>query len=509
MGKRILFLMILPVLVFALVGVAQAWQGRMGGMEDPFGLVADESDYLIHPAKIANGEGVRFYGDYRFTYTGVTKWDYDKNYYTTGGVWLPSLSIFDDVSGDEQRHDALVGAAFPLGPGRIGLFLTYNGMRGAYDGDYSSGSGGPEAQTLDMKNDLDDFTLRLLYGLPIGGFKLGAEAQIAYCQEKKEPDHYPRVTNAAWLNDFHWDPINIYMYPYDSSYWQALFKGSFEGKVGRLDLEFTVRGGFLFAGDNKWYMELQQPVGVLLAGRDIKGGVDGWQIGEDLWLRYPVAQNLTLPFLVRVDYQEKTRDGNGHGIGLLTDQYDYWHKERDLTITVGGGLDKEFGTATKIAAGIYYNYLQMREEFFLRDVLTPFWSNMDVTYPDMAEHQVLLRLAGEHTLSPAVALRAGLSFFYGWVNMKRDYTQTMDSGFFGNENSPDHGSHWGIGASLGGTIKIPPITLEPFISGGWQQLYLKGDGVSYNNGGELDLLQEKLTRNEWFVGGGFSILFNL
>ena len=51
-------------------------------MGDPFGLVADESDYLIHPAKIANGQGVRFYGDYRFTYTGVTNWDYHLDAFT-------------------------------------------------------------------------------------------------------------------------------------------------------------------------------------------------------------------------------------------------------------------------------------------------------------------------------------------------------------------------------------------------------------------------------------------
>ena len=35
----------------------------------------------------------------------------------------------------------------------------------------------------------------------------------------------------------------------------------------------------------------------------------------------------------------------------------------------------------------------------------------DDTYPDSVEHQILLRLAGERTISPAVALRGGISFF--------------------------------------------------------------------------------------------------
>src|SRR4030042_1663741 len=123
MGKRFVFFMGLLVLVFVFSGVSYAWQGRMGGMGDPFGLLADESDYLIHPAKIAKGEGVRFYGDYRFTHTGVMNWDYDVNVFNSGGLLLRSYRY--NTSGDEQAHDSLLGLAFPLGPGRMGLFFNY------------------------------------------------------------------------------------------------------------------------------------------------------------------------------------------------------------------------------------------------------------------------------------------------------------------------------------------------------------------------------------------------
>jgi hypothetical protein len=59
----------------------------------------------------------------------------------------------------------------------MGLFFTYDGMRGEYDGDsvYSK---------LEMKSDLDNLSLRFLYGLPIGSFNLGAETRIAYRREK-------------------------------------------------------------------------------------------------------------------------------------------------------------------------------------------------------------------------------------------------------------------------------------------------------------------------------------
>jgi len=456
MKKVLLFLLGLSFLVITLAGTAYSWQGRMGGMGDPYGLVQDESDFLIHPAKIAKGEGVRFYGDYRFTYTDVTDWEYyDASF---------------DIPGDELRHDALVGAAFPLGPGRMGLFFQYDGMRGDYDGTSPT-------EVIQLTSDFDDFALRLLYGLPIGGFNLGGEVQFAYRQEENQIYDYFFDLSMAWLND-NWIPE--YLYPYDSHYWEALFKGSIEGKVGPLELEFTLRGGFLFGGDNEWYYEFQLPAGAPFYGWDMDGGVEGWRIGGDLWARYPLGDGLTLPVLVRVDYQEKTRDGDGPGFGLYTGTlWDYEHERTDLAITAGGGLDKEFGKDTRIAAGIYYNYLQGKDEFviFANGVLYDWW-----TFPDITEHRALLRIAGERRLSPVVVLRSGINGFYGWRRVE-------DTGHLFAD-----GSHWGVGVSLGGTITVKRFTIEPFIAGGYQG---------------LDLDEEDVVRNEWNIGGGLSVLFDL
>jgi hypothetical protein len=456
MRKRYL-LLLLPLLILALAGTSFAWQGRMGGMGDPFGLVADESDYLIHPAKIANGEGVRFYGDYRFNYTGVTDWEF--------------FDVFD-IPGNEQRHNALVGGAFPLGPGRMGLFFQYDGMRGDYDGD---GAG----EVIQLKSDFDEFALRLLYGLPIGGFNLGGEVQFAYRQEKNEIFDYTYDLLAVWLND-NWLPF--YLYPYDSHDWEVLFKGSLERKVGSLDLEFTLRGGFFFGGDNEWYREAHTPDGD--GGWDLNGNVEGWRIGGDFWVRYMLGDGLTLPVLVRVDYQTKTRDGNGPGLFDDAGYYfNYEHERTDLAITVGGGIDKEIAKDTRIAAGIYYNYLQGRDEFvlFANGVLSE-WG----TSPDIAEHRALLRIAGERRLSPTVVLRAGINGFYGWQIWK-------ETGLVAFGSSAG-GSHWGVGLSAGSTITLKRFTFEPFIGGGYQG---------------LDLDEEGMARNQWNIGGGFSILYDL
>jgi hypothetical protein len=523
MGKRILILVILPMLVIALAGVSYGWQGRMGGMGDPYGLISDESDYLTHPAKIAKGEGVRFYGDYRFTYTGVTDWDNEVDIFSPAGVL--GYVFPKEISGDEQRHEALLGSSFPLGPGRMGLFFTYQGMRGAYDGKLRAEYyPGPTYyyDTYDLNSDLDNFAFRLLYGLPVGGFKLGGEAQIAYRQEENKAlcnkdfgggsrglftnVPFDGIWGAAYYNTL---PL---MLPYDSRYWEALFKGSLEGKVGPLDLEFTLRGGFLFGGDNQYEYERQQPIGTPTQGFRLNGDVTGWRIGGDVWARYPLAKDLSLPFLVRIDYQTKTRDGDGPGLlGLTGDNFPYKSQEQSLHIEMGGGLDKELSKGAKIAGGIYYNYLQGKNALQIRwDHGGGEWYNYDSSdFPASTEHQVMLRLAGELELSPAVTLRMGLASFYGWVRQDFKFTYLQYTLFYNADDVSTDGYHWGIGASLGGTVKFKLITLEPFINGGYQQLHLKGDGGRVNPGGLSDLYEMSKDRNEWFIGGGFSILYNL
>jgi len=500
MGKRILFLVILPMLVIALAGMAQAWQGRMGGMGDPYALVQDEADFLTHPAKIAKGEGVKFYGDYRFTYTDVMAWDYHLDRFTTAGV-LNGLFHYD-TSGQEFKHNALVGAGFPLGPGRMGLFFTYDGIRGDYDG-HEDVLGLSHFTEYDLKSDLDNFALRLLYGLPLGSLKLGGEVQFAYRQEENKNDMpgYVNYTLGTQIPERNLTPFQL---PYDSKYWEALLKGSLEGKVGLLDLEFTLRGGFIFAGDNNF--TLTQTTIII---HDGSGDVTGWRIGGDVWARYPLATDLTLPILVRLDYQEKEREGVGQRFDGSANVYPYDTQERSLHFTIGGGVDKEIGKGARIAAGIYYNHLEGEYDFDLKEVLGVVvgqeWNHSG--YPASVENQVMLRLAGEFELTPAVTLRMGLVPFYGWV--KEDYTFKYGTSYI--DKTALHGDHWGIGASLGGTIKFKPITLEPFVNFNYQQLTLDDDGGERRDsaGTITNLWEMDKTRNEWSIGGGVSILFDL
>ena len=75
---------------------------------------------------------------------------------------------------------------FPLGPGRMGLFFQYSGKRGDFNGrENEVDSGTSYFHRFSLDSDFDAFSLRLLYGLPMGGFKLGSEIQLAYRRERK------------------------------------------------------------------------------------------------------------------------------------------------------------------------------------------------------------------------------------------------------------------------------------------------------------------------------------
>jgi hypothetical protein len=497
MKKVLLFMIGFSVLVLALAGVSQAWQGRMGGMGDPYGLISDESDYLIHPAKIAKGEGIRFYGDYRFLYTGVTDWDVD----------LDGAEA-SDFSGNELRHNALLGAAFPLGPGRLGLFFTYEGRRGDFD--FNDG-----LEVIKLTDNLDNFALRLLYGLPVGSFKLGAEVGFAYRQDKKELFDYATDMSDGFVN-LHMSEAFMYnlfippFIPYDSAYWEIPLRLGVEGKVGPLDLEFTLRGGVIVSGDNTLREEIQAPVGNVTGGIDMNGDVGGWRIGGDLWLRYPLTDSLTLPLLVRADYWEKTRDGDGSPFSAPANFFDYKNKETSLDLAIGGGLDKELAKGTRIAGGIYYNYLRGTDDIstmvFTSGVFIMGFDFSD--FPTLTEHRATVRLAGEHEFSPMVALRMGLEGFYGWAAQDLTFSVLTPAGT-GTFDISSHGSHWGVGASVGGSIRFKPITLEPFVNAGYQSLDLSGDGGEFDNGVLMGTFGRDDTRNQWYVGGGLSVLFNL
>jgi hypothetical protein len=517
MKKTTLSILILLFLVLSLAGVCYSWQGRMGGMEDPYGLIQDESDFLIHPSEIVIGEGMKFYGNYRFTFRDVM----DSNYTVSSFDPVMGALISDRPfkgSGDENEHDALLGLAFPLGQGRMGLFFQYARKRGDFDGktdEFYLGTQFYHRYSLD--SDLDTFALRLLYGHPMEGFKLGGEIELAFRSEKNETfnsedlgsgirashTNFPLGAYAEWLNLF------PFMLPYDSKYWEALFKGSLSGAVDDSECAFTMWGGFIFAGDNKLKYRVDDPLLLPNTSIDMDGDVKGWRIGGELWVRSPLAEYFSLPLLLKVDYWKKTRDGDGMGTGYYDgDSFDYENRERVFQVEAGGGLDMGLNKGARIAAGIYYDYIENKNSFVINELelasgVLGIYDHSK--YPDSREHRVTLRLAGENEFAPQITMRMGLNIFYGFL--EEDFKFNFTDGITPTEdNTSLDGHHWGIGASMGATIKVQQVILEPFVRGGYQKLDIDGDGTSTSitSGPLLEI--EKL-REYWSISGGLSIKF--
>ena len=506
MKKVLGFLIFFSILVFTLAGPSYGWQGRMAGMAEPFGLLLDESDFLIHPSKIAQGKGITFYGDYRFTYTDVRDWDHHLDVFNTSGTLIDSLHF--DTSGEEYKHNTLLGAAFPLGPGRMGTFFSFENNRGDYDG-VRRPFGIIDGDKYYMDSELDDLSFSLIYGLPINKSDFGLELGVAHRDEQKRW-RIPNTRNDIWPTDYSQN-LHFFMNPYDSNYWEMFGKASIGAKFNVASFDWTVRGGYIIDSDNE--NKYEYAYGNNDENVDMRGDVEGWRIGSDFWLRYGLGDGWTLPFLLSADYAKKVRDGQGIGLGPsdIGNRYTYKHYEKTQEIKVGGGVEKIMNANGLIAAGLYYHYLRgwEHQKFSNPDYFGSF-GGYDYDYkhfPLHKEHRLEMKVAGELKISPSVTLRMGLSPFYGWVGTHNFEQRAV---FFGVETDEINldGHACGINASFGGTVKISRLSLEPFINGGYRRLKLDGDGEARNSVLIFpDLWEMEQNRKEWLIGGGFSIKF--
>lgn len=519
--------------VLFLSGAAFAWQGRMAGMGDPYGLVEDESDFLINPAKISDGQGVKYYGNYRFTYGDISAWKWNGNSADIAG----NVNAQKSATGTEYDHEALVGAGFPLGNGRMGVFFNYSGKRSSFDGTTATASDViPNSNSIfDMKSDFDNFALRAIYGQPVGNWKLGGEVQVGYRREENRfnntmyaygiPDPYAIETNG-----FSGDLLPFIL-PYDAHYWEVIAKAGVDGNIGPVKTGLTIRGGSIFSGDNDWTGTQQLPFLLTPASPfNSNGGVDGWKLGGDFWARYPYSENLSLPFLVRVDYLEKSRDGMGTSGDFLVSfgnppffpipvfplvagsnlNLNSESKERLLQIEVGGGIDWAVGKNTRIASGLYYDYVRLKTDMHMT-VFDPVALASTIfdygAVPNRTEHLARFKVSAESRLNPDWTVRGGLNVFGGTIQEDFNSDIMWDVLPLSTFTTSMDGTHWGIIGSIGATTKICGFTVEPFVQGGYEEINLSDSNaastlVINSYGWNMDT-----EKRQAIVGAGVSILF--
>jgi hypothetical protein len=357
----------------------------------------------------------------------------------------------------------------------------------------------------------------------VGGLKLGGEIGLAYRNEENKSFFNRDIGGGSrifkenspfgeWQESRNTFPFE---FPYDSHYWEALLKGSLEGTFDPAKFAFTMKVGFIFAGDNKLsHNRLISPAGIT-SSIDMDGDVDGWNIESEFWLRYPLSKDLTLPFLAKIGFQKKTRDGSGQGFGFLyqNQNFDYKEKESSFHAEIGGGLDKELLKGTRVAAGFYYAYLNDKYGYAILRTPpgVPNFNLDQPDYPSHKEHQLTLRVTGEKEFSPLFTMRMGINLFYGWV--KENFNTSYNGSIIPQPRRFEdgisiNGDHWGVALSLGGTVKFQRYNIEPFFNLGYQKQDLNGDGDRITNFPVFNrsLEMDKLIK-DWSIGGGFSIKF--
>jgi len=484
---------------FSLLAVpAMGWEGRMAGMGNPTGLVEDESGFLIHPAALADGAGTAFYASYGFAYTDIQKADW-KNEWKMPGPFQFNYS----PDGDQWEHKASLGTAFTLPRGRMAIFLEYVNKRGELEGNDPVGGAPGLRDDYKIDSDLSNLALRLMYAVPVSSnVKLGGEVELAYRSEENKIDgSIPGLISYQnyvfpWGVASYFQDKYLYDRPCDATYMEATFKGSVEANAGPVEVLFTGRYGFIFASDNE--LEFKSSIGGLPFSPTMDGNVEGYAAGADLWVRYRLRPDITLPFVIRADYSRKEYDGDSDMSLLMVRPYKYEDTEQTVSLEIGGGVEKKIEKGL-IAAGLYYDYLQSKSDFDLQ-IADYRWRNEPV--PKTKEHRLVLRAAAEKEVSAVTTLRAGLEAFHGWVDMDSDLRISLGPGL--RQSASLDGSHWGAGVSFGASFKTAAMVVEPYLNIAYQDTDLDGDGYNTVASVATDNAYE---RTEWRYGAGFSVKF--
>jgi len=291
--------------------------------------------------------------------------------------------------------------------------------------------------------------------------------------------------------------LNLYPYriPSKSRYWEAQGKASAEGKLGRSKYAVTLKGGLPFASDNEYEYK-----GGPVTKANAYGKVQGFNVGGDFWVRIPVSDRLELPFVVSAAYESQKKDGSGTTSWLSWTNYE--SEKKNVFIKVGGGADYVPAKGTKLAGGLYYDFQRARQNISFTDVITPIDVFVD-TYSDMpeyTEHRLTLKALAEKELSSAMDLRCGIDVFYGSVKSDYRYAANYNGFSFIPLNVPTSGSHGGVNASVGATIRWDRIILEPFVNAGYVKYETSGQGTFEPFPADLEFM-----KTNWMIGGGLSV----
>ena len=147
------------------------------------------------------------------------------------------------------------------------------------------------------------------------------------------------------------------------------------------------------------------------------GNVNGYNVGSDIWVRYPVNQSLLChsssglttarnPTMEDRIGSIMTRSMIQKIVFVKSHVLDAYQSNTDLLkIEVGGGADYTFQAGLKLASGLYYGFISADNTIFAPEwegsgQNTVFDSRLYYTkYPNSTENQIKFRLSAEKPIS--------------------------------------------------------------------------------------------------------------
>jgi hypothetical protein len=420
--KKAILFFFLALLVFFLGFTANtgASEIRRIGLADPWLIIMDsDTDWTYNPAYLIDTPAQAYS---QYIYGGFGELKRRTEYGSPGS---PSLM---DSEGDKNSHTGELGLITAMNKGKLGFTANYKQVKTELDGDFISG--GSTLNLLEYparKN--EDILFQAVYA-----FSLESDITLGISflwDRKKDKVEYVYQDNPPTYQDYLCE-----LTEYD--YWDFTLGISWQQsprwKVGLA----TGVGGY--PGDYK-HLNQNRIAGTSDSGEgDYKGDYAHFLAH----LQYLANENMTVPIILRLKWNQQKRDASVSGNYLGAYLYDDEQETLDLTLGVGVNylINKE--ASFLAGAGLYYTYTDWEEDY----LHTAYYA----LFQEEKTHKIELRAGAERKILPKITGRTGLYYSYSLYDRKRIRQSNPSSGSDYYNSGDGWSQNAGIGLGLSSSL---------------------------------------------------------
>lgn len=386
---------------------------RRIGLADPWLVIMDpDTDWTYNPAYLMDAS-LQTYSEY--IYGGIGKLERKTEYGDPGNITLM------DLKGGRGSCAGEFGLIAAIGKGKLGINAGYSQSKTDLDGDFTSN--GTTLNLLEYptrKN--EDIIFRVAYAFnPDSDIGLG----ISFTWDKKKDKvEYVYRDNPLTYEDYLRELTEY-------NYWDFTLGISWQqGPRCKIGLAAGVGG---YPGDYD-YLNRERVAGTSDTGDgDYKGGYAHFLAH----LQYLANENLTVPLIFRLKWNQQKRDADvsGNYLGL----YLYDDEQETVDLTLGAGVNYLINKKTSFLAGsgLYYTYTDWKEDY----LNTAYYA----LFHEQETHKIELRTGVERKILSKLTARAGIYYSYSLYNRKRKRESNPPS----SSDYYNSGDGWSQNAGIG------------------------------------------------------------